>query len=135
LGEIRNGSIASLLFVASLYIFSATGASAADLEMHSGPLPIPEGKFGDSAGCLMLLGDQPDGPALSLTPREIDLPNSHCDILTWEKDNLSGLLSVDCENRKFLILPQSEAQHRLLVIELTSEQSFTTYELAACEPE
>jgi hypothetical protein len=83
----------------------------------------------------MAHGDQPDGQALVLTPREIDVPNSHCDILVWEKDNTTGLLSVNCGERKFLILPQNESERQLLVIELISEQSFRTYAIARCEPE
>jgi hypothetical protein len=75
---------------------------------------------------LMAHGDQPNGPALVLTPREIDVPNSHCDILMWGSDTLTGLLSINCGERKFLILPQTEDEQQLVVIELTGEQSFRT---------
>ena len=83
----------------------------------------------------MAHGDQPDGPALLLTPREIDVPYSHCDFLVWEKDPLSGLLSVNCATRTFLILSQKTIERQLLVIELTEDRSFTIYQLAPCGPE
>jgi hypothetical protein len=50
-------------------------------------------------GCLMILGDRLDGPALWLTPREIGGVDStgaefQCIFLTWEKDDATGLMAL-----------------------------------------
>ena len=127
-------SAASVLIISLEFLLAST-VIAADLEMHSGPLPIPEGKYGNAAGCSMAHGDQPEGQALLLTPREIDVPNAHCDILVWEKNPATDLLSVDCGNRKFLILPRTATEQWMIVIELVGDQTFSTYQLVRCGPE
>jgi hypothetical protein len=124
---------ASLLAV-GLCISLANDAAAADLDLHTGPLPIPEGNYGNPNGCLMAHGDQPDGPGLWLTPRKIVARGFHCDILVWEQDP-SGLMAVDCGKRKLLIISQHTIARWMILIELTGAKSFQTYELTRCGPE
>jgi hypothetical protein len=116
-------------------------AMAADLEMHAAPLPLNDDRFGNPKGCLMAMGDEPDGAALWLTPREIGGVDSNgssfqCIFLTWYQDSVTGLMSLDCDQRRFLILPRTEAASRkLTVIELLGNQAFATHELVRCGPE
>jgi hypothetical protein len=123
----------SLLAVGAC-ISLANGAAAADLDLHAGPLPIPEGNYGNSNGCLMAHGDQPDGPGLWLTPGKIVARGFKCNILVWEQDP-SGLMAVDCGKRKLLIFPQNALNRRMIIIELIGPKSFQTYELTRCGPE
>jgi hypothetical protein len=114
--------------------FAILAAFAADHpEPHDGPLPLPA-NYGNVGGCLVLHGDQAEPSATWLTPTDIGGTDFNCKISTWSHEP-HGAIGFNCDGRKFLILPQDSAEQMLMVIQLTGQQSFSTYQLGRCAPE
>jgi hypothetical protein len=121
--------IAAML--AAFSLMSVTTSQAAHL--HSEPLPILQGNYGNAEGCLVIHGDQPEGPALWLTQQEVGWGDFQCLIQTWEH-HANGTLSFRCGPRKYVVLPQLY-EEGLKVIELQGQKASSTYALKQCGPE
>jgi hypothetical protein len=103
-------------------------------DLNPAPLPIPDAIYGNPNGCLLAHGDQPEGAALWLTPREIGTIRQQCVIWTWERGT-NGTISFVCEASKYLVLSQATRNEKwLVVIELLDRKATSTY-LAKCGSE
>jgi hypothetical protein len=131
---VRCVKFARNIFAAAASCLLIPPALAADHpEPHDPPLPLPA-NYGNIGGCLVLHGDRADPTAMWLTPREMGGADFICRIISWRHDP-HGALSFECDHRRFLILPQNSSEQMLLVIQLTGQQSFATYQLGQCAGE
>jgi hypothetical protein len=124
-------------FVAAVLIGIIPSAHSANLEsgIEGAPLPLPSAIYGNPNGCLILHGDAAEAPALWISPYEIGGVDFICKVGRWQRDT-NGVMSAECERRRFLILPQNaNVQHWLFVVELLGHQTYSSYQLAQCGPE
>jgi hypothetical protein len=111
----------------------ASGTRPRSLLEHHDTLPIPDFTYGNPAGCLMLLDNQPDIDALWLTPSEIGGTIFECRIGQWSQEG--NIISAKCGDRKFWIILRSETVPSVVVMDITGEQPYPAYVLTSCQIE